>query len=262
MHPANERWYYSVLPSLIGWAHTQNDPCLPFMLPHHTSIPAGWRWVMRSLHSISNASQKPILKSTLWNWSNQLSWITAKLSTVFCKCVIQQNFFTRWCLYSKNIFSCRWATDYCNHTAYLKTAYVVYPDWETLSLSCNDWDVLNPALLKQYDTDWSLSAICSTAFKYKLCWHWLCGLQQQNGVTNTVYSVTHVHAAGYRPRKEGYCFKQEISRIIHMVSSCLCLVVVEYWLILPISLRVTSLALGQSYDCPSACEVTLRNMRK
>ena len=28
MRPANERWHYSVTPSLIGWAHTstQNDP--------------------------------------------------------------------------------------------------------------------------------------------------------------------------------------------------------------------------------------------
>ena len=26
MRPANERWRYSVTPSLIGWAHTQNDP--------------------------------------------------------------------------------------------------------------------------------------------------------------------------------------------------------------------------------------------
>ena len=27
MRPVNERWCYSVTPSLIGWAHTQNDPC-------------------------------------------------------------------------------------------------------------------------------------------------------------------------------------------------------------------------------------------
>ena len=26
MRPANERWRYSVTPSLIGWAHTQDDP--------------------------------------------------------------------------------------------------------------------------------------------------------------------------------------------------------------------------------------------
>ena len=26
MRPANERWRYTVTPSLIGWAHTQNDP--------------------------------------------------------------------------------------------------------------------------------------------------------------------------------------------------------------------------------------------
>ena len=28
MHPDNERWCYSVTPSLIGWALTQNDPCI------------------------------------------------------------------------------------------------------------------------------------------------------------------------------------------------------------------------------------------
>ena len=27
MCPANERWRYIVTPSLIGWAHTQDDPC-------------------------------------------------------------------------------------------------------------------------------------------------------------------------------------------------------------------------------------------
>ena len=26
IHPANERWHYSITPSLIGWAHTENDP--------------------------------------------------------------------------------------------------------------------------------------------------------------------------------------------------------------------------------------------
>ena len=26
MHTANERWRYNVRSSLIGWAHTQNDP--------------------------------------------------------------------------------------------------------------------------------------------------------------------------------------------------------------------------------------------
>ena len=27
MGSANERWHYNVMSSLIGWAHTQNDPC-------------------------------------------------------------------------------------------------------------------------------------------------------------------------------------------------------------------------------------------
>ena len=32
IHPANERWRYNVTSSLIGWAHTQNDP---------------WNWVIQ-----------------------------------------------------------------------------------------------------------------------------------------------------------------------------------------------------------------------
>ena len=31
MRPANERWRYSVTPFLIGWVHTQNDPCSIFL---------------------------------------------------------------------------------------------------------------------------------------------------------------------------------------------------------------------------------------
>ena len=45
-----------------------------------------------------------------------------------------------------------------------------------------------------------------------------------------------------------------------------CHYVISSWRIvvvyLPISFRVTSLALGQSYDCPSISEVTLKNMGK
>ena len=46
----------------------------------------------------------------------------------------------------------------------------------------------------------------------------------------------------------------------HTGLTLLFLVVVWYFLILPTSFRVTSLAPGQSYDCPSASEVTLKDM--
>ena len=42
----------------------------------------------------------------------------------------------------------------------------------------------------------------------------------------------------------------------------LCVVGVGHWPLLPISFRVTSQALGQSYDCPSACEVILTDIGK
>ena len=41
-----------------------------------------------------------------------------------------------------------------------------------------------------------------------------------------------------------------------------CFVAFEYWLILSISFRVTSLALGQSYDCPSVNEAALDDKGK
>ena len=43
---------------------------------------------------------------------------------------------------------------------------------------------------------------------------------------------------------------------------CIHFAVVRYWSMTPICSRVTSLSLGQSRDCPSACEVTLQHMGK
>ena len=53
---------------------------------------------------------------------------------------------------------------------------------------------------------------------------------------------------------------QYISRNMHTVFALLCFVVVIHWLIFPISIRLTSLALWQSNDCPSASKATLMNM--
>ena len=55
---------------------------------------------------------------------------------------------------------------------------------------------------------------------------------------------------------------QNITRIMCIIHALLCFVVVWYRSVLSIFFRVTSLALGQSYDCPSASEVILKNMGK
>ena len=52
---------------------------------------------------------------------------------------------------------------------------------------------------------------------------------------------------------------QYIPRIMHTVHALL-FVGVYYQSILPTPFKVTSQGLGQSYDCPSACEGTLKNM--
>ena len=42
IRPANERWRYTVTPSLIGWAHIQNDTWVWHRLVTSTSIHTGW----------------------------------------------------------------------------------------------------------------------------------------------------------------------------------------------------------------------------
>ena len=49
---------------------------------------------------------------------------------------------------------------------------------------------------------------------------------------------------------------------MHTVFALLCFVVVIHWLIFPISIRLTSLALWQSSDCPSVSKASLMNMDK
>ena len=53
-----------------------------------------------------------------------------------------------------------------------------------------------------------------------------------------------------------------IESTVHLENYAWCsdFVAIWYWLLLPIPFRVTSLALGQSYDSPSASEVTLKRM--
>ena len=55
---------------------------------------------------------------------------------------------------------------------------------------------------------------------------------------------------------------------MRMIVLCLILLWIHYqflvdlYNLLPISFRITSLALGQSYDCPNASEVILKDMGK
>ena len=70
--------------------------------------------------------------------------------------------------------------------------------------------------------------------------------------------------------KGGYCHSQQqyIPWNMHLVLLCFVLLWLYhgswwiYMVYLPISFRVASLALGQSYDCPSASEATLIDMDK
>ena len=57
MHPANERWRYIVTSSLIGWVHTQNDPCIPYIKVHLNNNKSShqhiYHWLLSSMTSIT-----------------------------------------------------------------------------------------------------------------------------------------------------------------------------------------------------------------
>ena len=72
MLPANERWCCSVTPSLIGWTHTQNDPC-------------SWWGHIRSRHPVKNARTLSLTLNSLspgrCEWSKfqtNLKWSMAE----------------------------------------------------------------------------------------------------------------------------------------------------------------------------------------
>ena len=57
-------------------------------------------------------------------------------------------------------------------------------------------------------------------------------------------------------------FIQYFPMIMHIIHALLCFGVFRCLPSLPIFVRLTSQALGQSYDCPSACEVNLMDIVK
>ena len=77
MGSANERWHYSVMSSLIGWAHTKNDPCK----------------METQLHTHVCSPQEPMLwhGSHMFSLKITFSWcesnwkIKLKISNFLCK---------------------------------------------------------------------------------------------------------------------------------------------------------------------------------
>ena len=54
MRPANERWHYNVTSSLIGWAHTQNDP-----------------WRQQPIQWVNLSSKRYIMTMDFFKWASE-----------------------------------------------------------------------------------------------------------------------------------------------------------------------------------------------
>ena len=89
------------------------------------------------------------------------------------------------------------------------------------------------------------------------------GTFQNNGISHKCIMLPLLHVKHGTFQKTGsipYSVAQELC--IWSVHCRVFFYMVRYRLILSIFFRVTSLALGQSYDCPSANEAILKNMDK
>ena len=107
--------------------------------------------------------------------------------------------------------------------------------WECTGISGKEWSNVNKSWWNEYMVE-TLFSKCSI-----------------------FYWVLDVHV---KCKISKMCSIQYIPRNMHTVFALLCFVVVIHWLIFPISIRLTSLALWQSNDCPSASKATLMNMDK
>ena len=73
MHPVNGRWHYHVMSSLIGWAHTQNDPCRRMIImyiyiyiyvSHFISTYQGQKAELKNIRK--NSDSRNIMQSTTY----------------------------------------------------------------------------------------------------------------------------------------------------------------------------------------------------
>ena len=63
MHPANERQHHNVMSSLIGWAHSRNDPCIePVIMCETASIMNNLWHIFNIIFDVSTT-----IKDTLWH---------------------------------------------------------------------------------------------------------------------------------------------------------------------------------------------------
>ena len=173
MHPANERWCYIVTSSLIGWAHTQNDPCvcntmLYWTMPYQD--PSGfplWKLCCHWLKRLPSASHPFICK--LGNhWPE--CWASCPFIWKLCSHWLKQVPYSFiWKLY------CHWLKGWHQHHTFI------------LKLSCH-W-------LNRLTSAW-----CTLILK--LCCHWLKGYWQHWSfnlkAVQPLANIRHFNKTGHR----------------------------------------------------------------
>ena len=76
MHSANGRWRYNVTSFLIGWAHTQNDPCIIIDV-----IPIFFHYIPTIWHFGSSSNKSPY-KLHLTHWGRLMHIYLSNLAMI------------------------------------------------------------------------------------------------------------------------------------------------------------------------------------
>ena len=124
----------------------------------------------------------------------------------------------------------------------------VYQQWRTSTWSCNDWDTLpvlltlcegNPLITSELNKQLMICKTMMQMWRQYDHFYKYGGLRLHYVQRSTVYPKKYAH---------GFC----------CAVLCCGYTLTDF----PISIRLTSLALWQSNDCPSASKATLMNMDK
>ena len=125
MHPANERWHYTVTPSLIGWVQIQNDPWytyIPFLqdfaksfLFHHNPLLLSWpsSFIIKLYFNTMSFTDINHPRDSLCMWNTHLvSIIHMSLDIIFDWFIIADKVFSIWQVMSKiTLYHFIWTND-------------------------------------------------------------------------------------------------------------------------------------------------------
>ena len=107
MHPANERRRYTVTSPLIGWAHTQNDPCFSSIFTEVCSLGFSWQYIIIGL----GIGEKPLHRREAITWT-KFQPMMPQFTDTYMRHRASMWYVVQYLCYAANNYYCYWQNRY------------------------------------------------------------------------------------------------------------------------------------------------------